>query len=238
VHVYQVTKYDPAHFGERGYFGTEDLRSDHGRLEAAYLDAVEAFAQDTGVTEVTIREPEVAGIVKFGLEPTIPGHGLAGLFPSDLTGYHDGAHVPLATGIALVRAMVRDNGAWCRLEVDGRFSVHVGNASRWHRLGDVAVIRSGLTPRARLVVWPELADDVTTELRTLEDHGLATVVWEHGDSKITDLDATDEDYLLLRVELAQARAAMVIPGYADDYHPLLTATLPDDDGVVRTRWSK
>ncbi|MEU3651189.1 RNA-binding protein [Lentzea sp. NPDC034063] len=126
MHVFKVTKYDPAHFGDRGYFGPEDEKSDHGPLEAAYLKAVEEFAADTGVTELTIREPEVGGFVNFGLEPNIEGHGLIGLFPPDLTGYHDGARIPLATGVALVRAMLRDNGAWCRLEVDERFFVHIG----------------------------------------------------------------------------------------------------------------
>jgi hypothetical protein len=63
MHVFKVTKYDPAHFGERGYFGPLDSRSDHGPLEAAHLAAVEAFALDTGVTELTIREPEISGFV-------------------------------------------------------------------------------------------------------------------------------------------------------------------------------
>ena len=121
-----MTKYDPAHFGDHGYFGPEDSRSDHGPLEAAYLAAVEAFAADTGVTGLTIREPEVGGFVNFGLEPHVEDNGLAGLFPPDLTGYHDGAWVPLSTGVELVRAMLRSSGAWCRLEVDGRFFVHIG----------------------------------------------------------------------------------------------------------------
>ncbi|SFR10278.1 small subunit ribosomal protein S1 [Lentzea waywayandensis] len=75
------------------------------------------------MTELTIREPGVGG---GGLEPAVEGYGLIGLFPPDLTGYHDGARIPLATGVALVRAMLRDNGAWCRLEVDERFFVHIG----------------------------------------------------------------------------------------------------------------
>ncbi|RDI33350.1 hypothetical protein [Lentzea flaviverrucosa] len=314
MHVFKVTKYDPAHFGDRGYFGPEDCRSDHGPLEAAYLAAVEAFAEDTGVTELTIREPEVAGFVNFGLEPNVDGHGLIGLFPADLTGYHDGARVPLATGVALVRAMLRDNGAWCRLEVDGRFFVHVGydqymyigssepcddavgrvsalglfpvpfgespydpyfnelevprpaddafwaeltqlaldretvvleevyvgNASRWHRLraADVPAIRDELTPRARLVVWPELNEDVVAELRTLDDSDLVTIVWEDRDGRITHFWADGEDRPAITVHLAKAKSAMVLSGYADDYDPLLMAVLPDDDGVVRVRRSK
>lgn len=126
-YVHRVTKYDPADRDERGhYVGAEDIRSDHGPVEAAYLAVVAAFAEDSGATAVTIREPETTGIGGFGVEPPIDGHGLAGLFPADLTGYHDGAEVPLAVAGELVRAMLRDNGAWCRLEVEDRFFVHVG----------------------------------------------------------------------------------------------------------------
>lgn len=121
LHVFKVTKYDPAHFAD-GYFGPLDVVSDQGPREAAYLTAVETFAAETGVTSVLIREPGVGG---GGLEPAIEGYGLAGLFPPDLTGYHDGARVPISTAVELVRAMLRDNGAWCRLE-DERFFVHVG----------------------------------------------------------------------------------------------------------------
>ncbi|MGI5487721.1 RNA-binding protein [Microtetraspora malaysiensis] len=125
--VYRVTKYDPAHRNEHGHYdGPEDVYCDHGPVEAAYLAAVAAFAEEAGITHLTIREPGVSGFVHFGVEPPIDGHGLAGLFPPDLTGYHDGAQVPMAVALELVRAMLRDNGAWCRLEVEDRFFVHVG----------------------------------------------------------------------------------------------------------------
>ncbi|MFF1832611.1 S1 RNA-binding domain-containing protein [Streptomyces sp. NPDC058231] len=124
---YLITKYDPADFDASGaYTGAEDSVSDHGPVECAYLEAVAAFAEEAGVLHLTIREPEVAGLVNFGLEAPVAGHGLAGLFPPDLTGYHDGAEVSVPVGLELVRAMLRDNGAWCRLEVEGRFAVHVG----------------------------------------------------------------------------------------------------------------
>ncbi|WP_344177255.1 hypothetical protein, partial [Kribbella lupini] len=126
-YVYKVTKYDPIDWNEQGrYVGPEDERSDHGPKEAAYLAAVAAFAEDSGITELSIREPEVAGFVNFGLEVPIEGHGLAGLFAPDLSDYHDGAVVPISTAVELVRAMLRDNGAWCRLEAEGRFEVHIG----------------------------------------------------------------------------------------------------------------
>jgi small subunit ribosomal protein S1 len=125
-YVYQVTKYDPAdRDGQGRYVGVEDSVSDHGSVEAAYLEAVAAFASDTGVRQLSIREPELVGI-NFGLEPAVAGYGLAELFPESLSGFHDGAVVPVEVGLELVRAMLRDNGAWCRLEVECRFLVHVG----------------------------------------------------------------------------------------------------------------
>ncbi|MET8953811.1 hypothetical protein ACWEO4_24645 [Streptomyces sp. NPDC004393] len=34
--------------------------------------------------------------------------------------------MPLGVGLELVRLMLRDSGAWCRLEAEGTFAVHVG----------------------------------------------------------------------------------------------------------------
>ncbi|MDH6136810.1 hypothetical protein P3T37_006241 [Kitasatospora sp. MAA4] len=41
-------------------------------------------------------------------------------------GFHDGAVLPLAVGLELLRLMLRGEGGWCRLEAAGRFSVDVG----------------------------------------------------------------------------------------------------------------
>jgi hypothetical protein len=126
-YVYQVTKYDPTDRDERGYYvGDEDSLSDHGPVESAYLDAVAAFAADSGVTTLEVREPGLTGSVHFGLEAPIDGHGLAGLFAPDLRDFHDGARVSVPVALELLRAMLRDNGAFCRLDVPGRFFVHVG----------------------------------------------------------------------------------------------------------------
>ncbi|MFJ2398656.1 hypothetical protein ACIOTI_38790 [Streptomyces sp. NPDC087843] len=49
-YVNRVTKYDPADRDQRGsYTGTESAVSDQGPVEAAYLEAVIAFAEDAGV---------------------------------------------------------------------------------------------------------------------------------------------------------------------------------------------
>ncbi|MFI9829103.1 RNA-binding protein [Streptomyces sp. NPDC051913] len=126
-HVYRVTKYDPADRDERGhYHGPEDVVSDHGEVEAACLKAVAAFAADTGVDHLVVREPEVSSLVHFGGEPAREDFGLDALFPSGRDGFHDGARVPLDVGLELVRVMLRDGGAWCRLEVEDTFAVHVG----------------------------------------------------------------------------------------------------------------
>ena len=77
-YVYRVTKYDPADRDEHGgYIGTEDTVSDHGPVEAAYLQAVAAFTEASGVDHMVIREPTIAGLVHFGREPSVDGHGLA-----------------------------------------------------------------------------------------------------------------------------------------------------------------
>jgi hypothetical protein len=317
LHVHQVTKYDPADRDEHGHYtGAEDIVSDHGAVESAYLAAAAAFAEDSGITHLTIHDPGVTSFVNFGLEVPVEGHGLAGLFPPDLTGYHDGARVTLDVGLGLVRAMLRDNGAWCRLEADDRFFVHVGwdqymyvgsaepctraiahtrslglfperlvaspydpsldepaeplcpaddefwaeltalatqrgtvlleeryvnHASRWHRLRptDIAVIRPRLTPRAWLLAWPDLSADVAGVLAALPSEGLVELVWEDEGGRITTLVVHDELFPRLPALLAEASAAMVLSVYADDDdHSLLSAVLPDDDGVVRARWGR
>ncbi|MFE5683555.1 RNA-binding protein [Streptomyces sp. NPDC056512] len=125
--AHRITKYNPAHRDERGHYtGAEDTVSDHGPVEAAYLEAIAAFAQDAGIDRLEIREPEVTGSVNFGLEAPVDGHGLAGLFPPGLAGYYDGAEVSVRVALELVRAMLRGQGAWCRLEREDTFTVHVG----------------------------------------------------------------------------------------------------------------
>jgi small subunit ribosomal protein S1 len=124
-YTFRVSTFDPVDRDEHGaYIGVEDVRSDHARVEAAYLAAVAAFARDSGVDRLVVREPSIL-VINFGVEPAIDGYGLAGLF-ADPGDYHDGAQVPIGVAVELVRGMLRDNGAWCRLEVEDRFFVHVG----------------------------------------------------------------------------------------------------------------
>lgn len=125
--THRITKYNPADRDEHGHYnGAEDTVSDHGPVEAAYLEAIAVFAQESGIDRLEIRDPEVTCFVNFGLEAPVEGHGLAGLFPPDLTGYYDGAEVSVPVALELVRAMLRGQGAWCRLEQQDTFTVHVG----------------------------------------------------------------------------------------------------------------
>lgn len=313
-YVYQVTKYDPADRDQHGqYAGVEPATSDHGPVETAYLQAIDAFAEDTGVDKLAIREPQIGGFAHFGLEPPVDSYGLADLFPVGLTGFRDGALVPMAAGLELVRAMLRDNGAWCRLEAEGAFAVHVGwdqylyigsnspceaalartrslglfpervhaspydfapddpqhvqrpadadfwgrlrwtvsahravfleevfatNASRWHRLthDTIETVRSELTPRSQLAVWPDLLTDVDTAVAALPDEGMVEVVWEDMDGQITSTVVDETQFEAVASQLASAHAAGVVPMHAGEDLPLFTAVLPDSDGVLRARW--
>ncbi|MET9657539.1 hypothetical protein [Streptomyces sp. NPDC006510] len=73
-HVYRITKYDPADRGQHGhYIGAESAISDQGPVEAAYLMAVAAFAEDTGFDQLAIHGPEIGGYARFGPEPAADG---------------------------------------------------------------------------------------------------------------------------------------------------------------------
>ncbi|PWI08105.1 RNA-binding protein [Streptomyces sp. NWU339] len=313
-YVYRVTKYDPADRDQHGHYaGTEPAISDHGPVEATYLRAVAAFAEETGVEHLAIREPQIGGFAHFGLEPPVDGYGLVDLFPAGLTGFHDGALVPIAVGLELVRAMLRDHGAWCSLEAEGAFAVHVGwdqylyvgssrpceaalartralglfperldaspydfapddpayvqrpadadfwarlhwvvsahratfleetyvgNASRWHRLtrDNIEAVRAQLTPRAQLAVWPDLLTDVAAAVAALPEEGLAEVIWEDEDGRITSAVVDETQFEAVTSEIAGACAVGVVSMYADERQPLFTAVLPDSDGVLRARW--
>lgn len=133
--VHRITKYDPADPDEHGsYRGAEEAVSDHEPVEAGYLEAISAFAEAAGIDRLEIREPSVAGFVHLGAQPAVEGHGLSGLFPADLTGYHEWAEVSLAVALELIRVMLREQGDRCRLEAVDLFR-------RARRMGPVRVRR-------------------------------------------------------------------------------------------------
>ncbi|MDX2731006.1 MULTISPECIES: S1 RNA-binding domain-containing protein [unclassified Streptomyces] len=154
-YVYRVTKYDPADRDEHGHYtGAEETVSDHGPVEDAYLQAIEAFASDTGIDHLAVREPQVPSLVHFGIERPLDGFGLNELFPTGLPGFYDGAEVSLDICLELVRGMLRDGGAWCRLEAEATFAVHVG----WDQYLYIGSIRPCEDAQARtraLGLFPE-----------------------------------------------------------------------------------
>ncbi|WP_342214870.1 S1 RNA-binding domain-containing protein [Nocardia abscessus] len=254
-YVYRVTKYDPADRDEHGgYTGTEESVSDHGPVEAAYLQAVAAFAEDTGVHQLTIREPQITGLVHFGLEPAVEGHGLAGLFPPDLTGFHDGAQVPVAVGLKLVRAMLRDNGASCHLEVEDMFAVHVG-WDQYVYVGTSDPCERALSRTRELGLFPErleaspcdaALDEEPGEQRPADDIFWARLRWCIATRQAVILE---EGYILnasrwhrltsdtvdaVRAELTPRAQLTVWPDLSTDVDEILAA-LPDE-GSIELVW--
>ncbi|MFD7989638.1 RNA-binding protein [Kitasatospora indigofera] len=310
-YVHRVTKYDPADRDERGcYTGPEDSNCDHGPVEAAYLVALAAFAEEAGITELTVRDPEYHG-AELGELPPAEEEGMAALFRPGLTGFHDGATVSPAVALEMVRVMLRESGGWCRLESDGRFflhvgydqysyvgsavpvgravartaelglfaeritaspyepeppagpppraadeafwaevaglaasggavllqEVHVGNSARWHRLraADVPGVRARLTPRAVLHVRPDLSADLPGVLAAARARQSAELVWQDAGSRIFAARFHQWDHGLRPGVLAGARAASLVRYGEDAADLLLSAVLPDPDGVVRVR---
>ncbi|NYV73285.1 S1 RNA-binding domain-containing protein [Streptomyces sp. UH6] len=126
--VYRITPYDPADLDAAADGDSTLIAYDsRERVAAACVAAVAGFALDDGVQQMTIDNPMTEGFFSFSVLVGRGGHGLSGLFPRDSVGFHDGARVPLATGLGLLRAMVLREGAWCRLRADNGFFVHVGD---------------------------------------------------------------------------------------------------------------
>ncbi|MFF2949729.1 S1 RNA-binding domain-containing protein [Kitasatospora sp. NPDC057965] len=285
------------------------------RVVAALAEAADAFARDSGVEHLTIDNPMLDGFFHYAWHPGAADFGLAELFPPGHRGYHDGARVPRATGLGLVRAMLRRSGIWCRLQDGDRFFVHVGedhdlyvgstapcpgaldrcrelglvteridaspydpafdraellppaddafwaaltalvaerggvlleetyvrNGSRWHRLTTAGLpsVRGGLTPRARLAVWPDLTDDIGPVLDTMSrPDRLRLLVAQQPDGRIHTRIA--EPWMASRTDphgySRGSDSLALIPLLAAERDPLMAAALPDRDGVLRVRW--
>lgn len=216
-YVYRITRHDPADRDVHGrYLGSEDSTGEPGPNETAYLQAVAAFAADAAVDRLTIREPSATGFNRLGTTPATADHGLTGIFPADLSGYHDGATVPLDTGLELVRAMLRETGAWCRLEVEDTFAVHVG----WDRYLYVAttVPSSPALSRTRaLGLFPERLD--------------ASPYHFNDECDVRQRPADDTFWARLKWFVATGRAAILEEGFiqnASGWHRLTEDTI---DGV-------
>ncbi|MGW6704591.1 RNA-binding protein [Streptomyces sp. NPDC054956] len=250
-HVYRVTKYDPADRDPDGtYRGTVDSISDHGPLEAAYLEAVAAFAEESGVERLAVRSPEVSGFVHFGLEPPVEGHGLDVLFPDGLAGFHDGAQVTVPIALELVRGMLRDHGAWCRLEAQEEerdvFTVHVGY-DQYVYVGSRTPCESAVARAGELGLFAEPIEaspyeqspDEEYELRPADEEfwervrasaerGEAGLVQENAVSNLSRWHSLGDGSRLdaLRAGLAPRALLNVWPGLSTDTDGLL-AGLPE-----------
>ncbi|MFF3212220.1 RNA-binding protein [Streptomyces sp. NPDC002886] len=317
-HVYRVTKYDPADRAPDGtYRGTQDTNGDNGPVDAAYLAAVAAFAEESRIERFAVRDPQVGGgFGRLDPEGAIDRAGPLGPFADGFDGFYDGAPVTVPVALELVRMMNGDGGLWCRLEAEDAMTVEVGwdqyvyvgvrtpcegavarthalglfaepigaspydpaqdeeyelrpaddvfwervrasaargeaglieenpaaNASRWHLVGPLDdevrldAIRAALAPRARVYVWPPLSTDTAGLIAGLPEEFLLECVWEDADGRISSGHADDDDRTELARVLAGARAATLLPVFADDHDPLFTGVLPDADGVVRARW--
>ncbi|MFJ8755145.1 S1 RNA-binding domain-containing protein [Streptomyces sp. NPDC102441] len=168
--VFRVTKYDPAHRDEHGHYtGTEDTVSDHGQVEDAYLQAVEAFAEAAGIDRLAVREPQVPSLAHFGVEQPADGFGLDGVLPGGLAGFRDGTEVTLGVALELVRVMLRDGGAWCRLEVEGAFAVHVG-WDQYLYVGSNLPCEQALARTRALGLFPEHMDASPYDAETDGQH--------------------------------------------------------------------
>ncbi|MFE7482274.1 RNA-binding protein [Streptomyces sp. NPDC057552] len=219
--VHRITKYDPADRDEHGHYtGTEDTAGDCGPVEAAYLAAVSAFAEESGVDRLEIRDPEVRGFVHFGAEPPVAvtvhvgwdqyvyvgsdrscAGAVArtrelGLFPEPLT-----ASPYAAESDEAEVTEPADAGFWTRVRtaLASRHALlleenHVRNAARWHRITpeNLDTVRAGLGPRALLRVWPDLTPDVGAVLAALSDEEESVeFVWEAQDGTISHVIVDD-----------------------------------------------
>ncbi|MFJ4498893.1 S1 RNA-binding domain-containing protein [Streptomyces sp. NPDC088864] len=254
-YVYRVTKYDPADRDEHGHYtGAEDTGSDHGPIENAYLQAIEAFASATGVERLAVREPRLpVPSVSFGLEPPRDDFGLDGLFPTGPDGFHDGAEVSVATARDLVRIMLRDGGAWCRLEVEGTFTVHVG-WDQYMYIGSSRPCEAAVARTRGLGLFPERIDASPYDFES-EDEGLQRPAddefWEHlrwsmqwNNSRVLEEQSahnsarwhrlTPDNIDTVRAGLAPRARLAIWPDMSSDIDAVL-ATLPAE-GHVECVW--
>ncbi|MFF4368209.1 hypothetical protein [Streptomyces sp. NPDC001594] len=65
--------------------------------------------------------------------------------------------MPIAVGLELVRSMLRDNGAWCRLEAGRAFALHVG-WDQYLYIGSNLPCETALARTRALGLFPERMD--------------------------------------------------------------------------------
>ncbi|MGW6981062.1 S1 RNA-binding domain-containing protein [Streptomyces sp. NPDC054932] len=121
---------------------------------------------------------------------------------------------------------------------------YVAAAHRWHRLtaaDQVTRVRSRLTPRARLAVWPDLSDDIeAVRAAVRRSERLELLVQQQPDGSIRRARIAEPwmghtDLVHPVIPAGRGRRAALVPLARADRHPLLAGVLPDADGVLRAR---
>lgn len=112
--------------------------------------------------------------------------------------------------------------------------------TRWQRLTSDAP-RPALRPRCRVWVRPDLTTDIPAVLTHLDqddpDDLEGTVIWHGPDDDLHHSSLYEDTVDEVRTGLAGAARAHWRTDALDDLHPLTEAVMPDDDGVIRGRWS-
>ncbi|MEU6620829.1 hypothetical protein ABZ926_08580 [Streptomyces litmocidini] len=85
-------------------------------------------------------------------------------------------------------------------------------------------------------MWPDLSSDIAAVLEALPAEGLIEGVWQDKDGQIHSAIADEEEFPELVARISDADTAALLSMYVDERVPLLSAVMPDSDGVVRARW--
>jgi small subunit ribosomal protein S1 len=219
-HIYKVTKYDPEDFGIGGYIGPEDSDNDRGPVEAAYLRAVERFAEAAGVQRLAVRDAEFSdrGRVRGVARSPDP---LAGVLPGGIDGLVDGVDVSLDCAVELARLVLRDK-IWLRLEHGDQFFVHFGGDLYMYIGSDqpcdaaaAAVRESGL--------FPELIDSSPYDPPV--------------DSEPLETQPADDDFWAGVEELARQHAAVMLEEERVQNSQRWHRVLPGAASAIRKRVS-
>ncbi|MEJ8640769.1 hypothetical protein WKI68_03500 [Streptomyces sp. MS1.HAVA.3] len=121
---------------------------------------------------------------------------------------------------------------------------YVAHARRWHRLtaaAQVTLVRAGLTPRARLAVWPDLTDDIgAVRDAVLRGERRELLVQQDADGSFRPVRVAEPwmgrpDLAIAPIQAGPGRRATLVPLDPAERRPLLAGVLPDADGVVRAR---
>ncbi|MFJ8042280.1 S1 RNA-binding domain-containing protein [Kitasatospora sp. NPDC096147] len=143
------------------------------RFAEAAAEVVAGAARAAGVTEWVIDNPMLGGFFSFRAGRSRAERRLAELLPEGPPGFHDGARVPLATGVGLLRSVLAREGPWCRLSGSGGFFVHVGEEDDLYMGGE----RPFVVGSSELLAVPVPASPYRPELDVPADEPVSDDAW-------------------------------------------------------------